>query len=136
MHNIISAMMAGVKEQKVNHLKSLKKLTNEKNILTKKFKDLREVHATSKVVLDQNMKTYQSFQRDYDSLDVNAEESLREEIEMKMADLLTTIERDRGAWMQTRDSLKVHYRPYSSLSCDYYMSMRAIEIEWGLSRRD
>ena len=50
MHSVISNMMAGVKEQKVNHLKSLKKLSNEKTLMTKKFKELKDENANLKKI--------------------------------------------------------------------------------------
>lgn len=107
MHNVISSMMAGVKEQKVNHLKSLKKLTNEKNALNKKFKEVRDENSNSKILLDEKMKKYQTYQFNFDESEKSLNDIEKEEMEVKMAELLTVIERERTAWMYNRDSLKV-----------------------------
>ena len=99
--------MAGVKEQKVNHLKSLKKLSNEKNALNKKFKEVRDENSNSKILLDEKMKKYQTYQFNFDETESSLNDIEKEEMEVKMAELLTVIERERTAWMYNRDSLKV-----------------------------
>ena len=43
MGAIINDMMKNVKEQKVNHMKKIKRLNNEKMQLTKQYKDCKEV---------------------------------------------------------------------------------------------
>ena len=52
----------GVKMQKVNHMKMIKKLTTEKAALAEKFKRLKDENATRKISLDANMKRYQLLQ--------------------------------------------------------------------------
>ena len=107
MNSVISNMMAGVKEQKVNHLKSLKKLSNEKTLMTKKFKELKDENANLKVELDNHMQSYQSYQKDFDLKEATLSENEKEKMEIKMAELLTIIEKERVQWLFNRDSLKV-----------------------------
>ena len=113
MHSVISNMMAGVKEQKVNHLKSLKKLSNEKTLMTKKFKELKDENANLKIKLDNHMQVYQSYQKDFDLKEATLSENEKEKMEMKMAELLTIIEKERVQWMFNRDSLKVRILHHS-----------------------
>ena len=106
MNSVISDMMAGVKEQKVSHLKTLKKLSNEKNLMTKKFKELRDENANLKIELDNHMQIYQLYQRDFDAKEATLSNAEKEKMELKMAELLTIIEKERVTWMFNRDSLK------------------------------
>ena len=53
-------MMQGVKEQKVNHMKNIKKLTAEKAQLNDRFKTVKDANGTLKAAIDAAMKRYQS----------------------------------------------------------------------------
>ena len=52
-------MMQGVKEQKVNHMKNIKKLTAEKAQLNDRFKTVKDSNGTLKAAIDAAMKRYQ-----------------------------------------------------------------------------
>ena len=52
--------MQGVKEQKVNHMKNIKKLTAEKAQLNDRFKAVKDTNGTLKAAIDAAMKRYQS----------------------------------------------------------------------------
>jgi septation ring formation regulator EzrA len=104
-------MMKSVKEQKVNQMKAIKRLTNEKTTLSKKFKDTKDINGSLKKELDESMKKYQVLQQEYDVIGPTAEaggaaQAKAEKIASKMADLLTKIEADRQEWMQQRDLIK------------------------------
>ena len=51
--------MQGVKEQKVNHMKNIKKLTAEKAQLNDRFKTVKDTNGTLKAAIDAAMKRYQ-----------------------------------------------------------------------------
>ena len=51
--------MQGVKEQKVNHMKNIKKLTAEKAQLNDRFKTVKDSNGTLKAAIDAAMKRYQ-----------------------------------------------------------------------------
>lgn len=59
MNNVISEMMNSVKEQKVVHMKNIKRLTNEKALLTGQFKESKDGNAKLKQNLDVNIQKYQ-----------------------------------------------------------------------------
>jgi hypothetical protein len=87
MNNIISTMMTNVKEKKLDHMKKLKKLNNEKTILGKKFKENRENNSNMKLLLDEKMKKYEILQSKFD----DASDEDRVEMEQNMSDLLYAI---------------------------------------------
>ena len=108
--------MAGVKDQKVNKMKSIKKLSNEKINLTKKVQDIRESNIALKILFDENTKSYLSLQIKYDiprpGCSLVEVEKEKEEIEIKMTSLLGSIESDRATYMKQRDLIKVRYTAY------------------------
>jgi hypothetical protein len=112
MQNAMSTMLADVKAQKLNKMKSIKKLCNEKTVLNNKFKTDRETNSALKVILDDNMKKYRNFQIEYDVshelLSEEEKEKKKSELEGEMIVLLSIIERDRGLFMKGRDILKVN----------------------------
>jgi hypothetical protein len=59
MNNVISEMMNTVKEQKVQHMKNIKRLTNEKAQVTNSFKESKESNVRLKSNLDKNIQQYQ-----------------------------------------------------------------------------
>jgi vacuolar-type H+-ATPase subunit I/STV1 len=128
MQNAMSTMLADVKAQKLNKMKSIKKLSNEKTILNLKFRTDRETNSALKIILDENMKKYRNFQIEYDvSDDMSSEEEKekkKSELEGEMIELLSVIERDRGVFIKGRDVLKVS-NIYSKcdkiflMKCDY-----------------
>jgi hypothetical protein len=112
MQNAMSTMLADVKAQKLNKMKSIKKLSNEKTVLNNKFKTDRETNSALKVILDDNMKKYRNFQIEYDvsheMLSEEEKEKKKSELEGEMIVLLSIIERDRGLFIKGRDILKVN----------------------------
>lgn len=68
MNNVISEMMHSVKEQKVSHMKNIKRLTNEKTLLSKNMKDSKESNTLLKSSLDKHINKYQDLQRAYDEV--------------------------------------------------------------------
>mmetsp|Transcript_5640 Transcript_5640/g.12401 ORF Transcript_5640/g.12401 Transcript_5640/m.12401 type:complete len:722 (-) Transcript_5640:345-2510(-) len=130
MNTVISEMMNGVKEQKVQHMKNIKRLTNEKAMLSKNFKELKDGNVTLKGRLDKDIQQYQSLQKTYDSVagevaaiadagllegdagfeaGQQAQAQKQEEAEAmanRMIELLTGIENSRLQYTEKRDSLK------------------------------
>lgn len=117
MNQVISQMMQDVKEQKVSHMKNIKRLTNEKALLTKNVKDWKDDNTQLKQLLDQNISKYQQLQQQFDAFS-NSEEELRDEngqpidrekhaetIANEMIPLLTKIEQDRLAYTEKRDAI-------------------------------
>ncbi len=116
MNVAISGMMQNVKEEKVQHMKNIKRLTNEKAMLTKSFKEYKDLNAATKGELDRNIALYQEFQQQYDEkMNLTGEESERDEARRQseaeamaneMIELLTKIENDRLKYTEKRDALK------------------------------
>eukprot|EP00600_Ochromonadales_sp_CCMP1393_P008823 CAMPEP_0174954044 /NCGR_PEP_ID=MMETSP0004_2-20121128/205_1 /TAXON_ID=420556 /ORGANISM="Ochromonas sp., Strain CCMP1393" /LENGTH=787 /DNA_ID=CAMNT_0016201813 /DNA_START=43 /DNA_END=2407 /DNA_ORIENTATION=- len=130
MNNVISEMMNGVKDQKVQHMKNIKRLTNEKAMLSKNFKEVKDFNTKLKGNLDKSIQQYQVLQKAYDTLDaevqatadvegsegdaaydeavrVHAEKQAEAEaMAQKMIELLTTIENSRLQYTEKRDNLK------------------------------
>lgn len=119
-HNLnqaISSMMKSVKEDKVNRMKAIKRLTNEKTSLSKEYKDSKDSFGQMKEKLDTTMKRYQEFQQKYEDLSTlqvqaagTAQEaeytSQLENLAGQMSSLLTQIEEDRSKWLQMRENIK------------------------------
>jgi hypothetical protein len=117
MNQVISQMMQDVKEQKVAHMKNIKRLTNEKALLTKNMKDWKEENTQLKQVLDQSISKYQQLQQQFDSFsqledgatDENGQpidhEKQAEIIANEMIPLLTKIEQDRLGYTEKRDAM-------------------------------
>ena len=107
MNTVITQMMQGVKEQKVNHMKNIKKLTNEKQTLNDRFKSLKDSNAALKSTLDVAMKKYQGLQGQYDKLgqelagiaaeDTTAKQSMSAEDYAKMKKKFTMNEQELHA---------------------------------------
>lgn len=127
MNTAISSMMQGVKEQKVQHMKNIKRLTNEKAVLSKTFKEHKDSNAALKSELDTDIQKYQALQKRYDELAMEASQEefkedpehseeqsqqVREKTEAaeamanSMIQLLTKIENDRLKYTERRDALK------------------------------
>lgn len=123
VNTVMSDMMNAVKEEKVTHMKNIKRLTNEKALLNKNFKETKEHNVGLKSNLDSNIRRYQQLQSSYDDSTVNndgeyqadpnlspEENAIRKDQQEKMADemisLLTRIEEDRLKYTEKRDSLK------------------------------
>ena len=117
VNNVISTMMHAVKDEKVSHMKNIKRLTNEKALLTKNFKEGKDFNSKLKSQLDVSINDYQSLQKKYDEIaekeeyDAENAESRRkhEEAEImaqQMVMLLEKIEGDRLRFTEKRDALK------------------------------
>ena len=128
MNTVISEMMHDVKEQKVQHMKNIKRLTNEKALLSKNFKEYKEFNVQLKAGLDGSIQKYQQLQQQYDeaAMEVNSEEfkegpngpseeevleqqqkqAAAEAMANEMIALLTKIEEDRQKYTEKRDALK------------------------------
>lgn len=109
MNNVISGMMANVKEQKINVMKEIKRLTNEKAVLGKKTATAKGSCDKLKAKLDKDMGNYGLLQGEYDRLLAEGDEGNKhhtEEVAEEMVALLTTIETDRVKYMADRDELK------------------------------
>lgn len=128
LHTVISGMMQGVKDQKVQHMKNIKRLTNEKASLTKRFKECKDTNTIGKVELDKFILRYQELQKEYDDAMSGAagldgeDGELKEEsvvieerkkkqeaaeiVANEMIELLTKIENERLKYTERRDELK------------------------------
>lgn len=121
MNQVITQMMQSVKEQKVLHMKNIKRLTNEKALLTKNIKDWKEENSQLKHDLDSNIAKYQQLQVQFDAFStINEEDEIKDEqgneirlerekeaevIANEMIPLLTKIEHDRLAYTEKRDAI-------------------------------
>lgn len=123
MNQVITQMMQSVKEQKVLHMKNIKRLTNEKALLTKNVKDWKEDNSSLKQQLDSNISKYQQLQMKFDAFSNAAEnqdeikdengnfssrldrEKEAEIIANEMIPLLTRIEQDRLGYTEKRDAI-------------------------------
>lgn len=124
VNNVISQMMQSVKEQKVLHMKNIKRLTNEKGLLGKNYKDLKEANIAIKQSLDEAIVKYQELQSRYDASASELEEEMKrnegdkvamaklaeqekanESLANEMYALLTKIEQDRVGYSEKRDEL-------------------------------
>lgn len=123
MNMVISEMMHSVKEQKVMHMKNIKRLTNEKTQLTKGMKDTKESNLKMKKDMDKYIVEYQQLQKRYDEVAAHAatiegsndeetkilqtqELSKADEIARTMITLLSTIEETRQQYTEQRTALK------------------------------
>jgi chromosome segregation ATPase len=107
LSNVMSTMMDTVKDQKVKQMKAIKRLTNEKAVMNKKFKDLRDENGAFKEKLDKNMAKYQEKQKLYDTMVSNgADPEELNRIATEMATTLADIEKDRAGWVQTKENAK------------------------------
>lgn len=118
MNTAVSSMMAGVKQQKVQRMKNIRRLTNEKVLLSKKFKEEKDVNAGLKQGLDGSMKEYQKMQGVYDEMmeamqsnngetaEMQQIATQAEQIATQMSKLLMSIEDNRNAWVARREALK------------------------------
>jgi len=109
MNTVISNMMTTVKDQKVNIMKNIKRLSNEKANITKKMKSYKDSNDALRGTLDELMVEYQTQQGEYDNLigqkdDENA--ALLESIGNKMASLLVNIEASKNEWVKRREDLR------------------------------
>merc|ERR1711918_269697 len=66
VNTALAQMMQAVKDEKVQHMKNIKRLTNEKALLSKNFKETKEKNSSVKVSLDKSIQRYQKLQSDYD----------------------------------------------------------------------
>ena len=109
MNTVISNMMTTVKDQKVNIMKNIKRLTNEKANITKKMKLYKDSNDGLRSKLDELMVEYQTRQGEYDNLigQKDTENSaLLESIGNDMASLLENIEANKNEWVKRREELR------------------------------
>lgn len=111
MNQAISGMMQSVKEEKVQHMKNIKRLTNEKALLTKNFKEFKDSSAAIKAELDQNIAQYQEYQAEYDAITNDGEQdeakqAKAEAIASRMIELLNNIELNKEKFTEKRTALK------------------------------
>lgn len=116
MNTVIGQMMQNVKDEKVQHMKNIKRLTNEKALLAKTFREAKDQGSNLKQQLDENINTYQLLQKKYDDLaalagenDEHSDPAVQEEADRMandMIQLLTNIESDRLLYTEKRDLLR------------------------------
>eukprot|EP01038_Epipyxis_sp_PR26KG_P015951 gene15951-21644_t len=131
MNTVISNMMLSVKEQKVQRMKNIKRLTNEKALLTKNYKEYKDENVDLKSSLDSSIQKYQQLQKEYDDLMISEENEQEMKDDMpaqtpspeklliqqkknetaelmanQMVSLLTKIETERLKFTEKRDALK------------------------------
>lgn len=109
MNTVISNMMTTVKDQKVNIMKNIKRLTNEKANITKRMKLYKDSNDGLRSKLDELMVEYQARQGEYDNLigQKDGENSaLLESIGNDMASLLENIQANKNEWVKRREELR------------------------------
>lgn len=95
LSNIISERMKAIKDEKILRMKNIKRLQNEKTMLTKRFKKNKALNVTLKSKLDDDMQRYAALEEKFASL-TNEQES--EALVEEMQTLLERIENDRQEW--------------------------------------
>ena len=109
LSNIISERMKAIKDEKILRMKNIKRLQNEKTMLTKRFKKNKALNVTLKSKLDDDMQRYAALEEKFASL-TNEQES--EALVEEMQTLLERIENDRQEWKDrqgTTFSVLVNY---------------------------
>jgi hypothetical protein len=121
MNSVISQMMQSVKEQKVVHMKNIKRLTNEKAMLQQTLKKDKEESMSLKQSLDENIAKYQKLQATFDTFSLNDdgkttgenEEEQRERerqaeaLANEMIPLLTKIDQDRQKFTEKKQGMNL-----------------------------
>ena len=121
MNSVISQMMQSVKEQKVVHMKNIKRLTNEKAMLQQTLKKDKEESMSLKQSLDENIAKYQKLQATFDTFSLNddgkttgeneAEQRERERqaeaLANEMIPLLTKIDQDRQKFTEKKQGMNL-----------------------------
>lgn len=126
MNNVISQMMQNVKEQKVIHMKNIKRLTNEKAVVTKNLKDEKDESTALKELLDKNIARYQQLQSQFDQFSLMEGDELKDEngnamsaearkehekqaenLANEMIPLLTSIEQDRQKFTEKKQKMNL-----------------------------
>jgi hypothetical protein len=104
----MSTMLEEVKDKKVEQMKNIKRLANEKSTLAKKIKDGKSKHTELKAKVDTDMKEYSQLQLKYDEALKAGNESLpeNEEIAKHMADILKWIDGRRSQWVTLKAEIK------------------------------
>lgn len=120
MNSVISQMMQSVKEQKVLHMKNIKRLTNEKAMLQQNLKKDKEDSLLLKQSLDENIAKYQKLQTTFDTFSLGddgkvseneAEQREREKqaeaLANEMIPLLTKIDQDRQKFTERKQAMNI-----------------------------
>lgn len=102
----IKDMMAVMKEEKVNHMKAIKRLANEKGNLTKAVKEDKEAYGVLKARIDSNMKRYAVLQKSVDEGIAETDALQFDAAASEMHELISAIEIDRSEFIARRDALK------------------------------
>ena len=104
----MSDMMNNVKDKKVEQMKNIKKLQNEKSGTQKRMKDTKAKHAKLKTDVDADMKAYSDMQQKYDAELQAGNEKKPENIQLslEMAEKLSQIENSRALWVKLKDTMK------------------------------
>lgn len=112
MHTVMSDMMHELKEQKIEHMKNLKRLQLEHETVLKKQDQTKAKSDEIRVTIMTSMKAYEKLQSTYNDM-VEAEKSGavmdREELANltnEMASLLSNIEVDKQQWMALKEAMK------------------------------
>ena len=108
MNTVMGNMMQQYKEQKIAHMKNLKRMQLEHETISKKQVTTKEKADTTKVKIMESMKNYEELQgkynklKDSETVDKQAIAALTDD----MASLLSSIEVDRQQWTALKESLK------------------------------
>lgn len=120
MNAVVGDMMNQVKQQKRDRIKRINGLTNEKTVLTKRFKENKEINGKLTATINAKTKSYQKLQREHDSTSALLQQAIasgksseitflkskEQDIASAMSDLVTQVESDRELWQQQRDDLE------------------------------
>lgn len=116
MNSVISTLMKDMKDQKIEHMKTIKLLTIEKADLAKKQKSAKEKCDALKASLDSRILTYNNKKVKYeenrpkedDSEEVRAVKKERKaELAAEMQEMLGEIEQNKQKWTEKKDQLKL-----------------------------
>jgi hypothetical protein len=105
MTTVISSMLEGVKAQKMELMKSIKRKQNQKQALQQEHRRVKEKVARLKASLEAALSAYQDAQAKLADLPESDTDG-RAAIEQEMADLLNAIEQDRSRLLDKREILR------------------------------
>lgn len=113
MNTVMSNVMQEFKEQKIAHMKNLRRLQLEHETITKKQSATKEKADQIKTKIMNSMKEYEALQAKYNDLrelekDEKADKTAVTALTNDMATLLSTIEVDRQLWTALKESIKAY----------------------------
>lgn len=122
MNAVLGTMIQDLKEQKIEHMKNLKRLQLEYDTLQKKQASAKSSSDEMRLKILTAMKAYEDLQGQYNRLrqEQETDDSINEDdfhsLASDMASMLSTIETDKQKWTALKETLKTYKSKLESLS--------------------